>query len=91
MARETDWSRVHPATAGVGTLGILQLVVVLRYPADIDCATAQAWVYVAVLASFVLLGAYGWRAAGRTYSHGDMNSGTVEAMRASPDGPESRP
>jgi hypothetical protein len=61
MAWEADWRRVRPATAGVGVLGILQLVAVLRYPNDLDWATVQAWVYLVVLASFVALGVYGWR------------------------------
>ena len=64
MAWEADWVRVRPATAGVGTLGTLQLMAVLRYQSDLDWATVQAWVYVIVLASFVVLGIYGWRAAG---------------------------
>lgn len=64
MAWEADWRRVRPATLGVGTLGILQLIAVIRYSDDLDWAAVQTWVYLAVLASFVVLGIYGWRAAG---------------------------
>ena len=86
MAWEADWTRVRPATAGVGTLGILQLIAVLRYPTDVDWGSLQAWAYVAVFASFVLLGVYGSRTAGRTSSHGNMNSGSIEASTTRPDG-----
>jgi len=68
MAWEADWKRVRPATAGVGALGLLQLIAVLRYPDVLDWTTVQAWVYVVVLTSFAVLGIYGWRVArsGRT-------------------------
>ena len=63
VAWEADWRRVRPATAGAGVLGALQLIALLRYP-DVPAWDApQTWVYVAVLASFVVLGLWGWRAA----------------------------
>lgn len=64
MAWEADWQRVRPATAGVGTLGILQLVAVLRFSDELAWTTARAWVYVAVLVSFAILGVYGSWIAG---------------------------
>ena len=64
IAWEADWKRVRPATLGVGALGVLQLIAVLRYPNDLDWATVQAWVYIIVLTSFVVLGVYGWRVVG---------------------------
>jgi hypothetical protein len=64
MAWEADWRRVRPATAGVGALGLLQLIAVLRYPDDLDWASVQTWAYIAVFASFVLLGVHGWRVVG---------------------------
>jgi hypothetical protein len=63
VAWEADWRRVRPATAGAGVLGALQLVALLRYP-DVPAWDApQTWVYVTVLASFLALGLWGWRAA----------------------------
>jgi len=64
MVWEADWKRIRPATLGVGALGILQLIAVIRYSDALDWAAVQTWVYLAVLASFVVLGIYSWRAAG---------------------------
>jgi hypothetical protein len=61
MAWEADWRRARPATAGAGTLGVLQLLAVLRHLGDTAWNSPQIWVYVAVLTSFVVLGVYGWR------------------------------
>jgi hypothetical protein len=63
IAWEADWRRVRPATAGVGVLGVLQLIALLRYPDVPDWGAPQTWVYVAILASFVVLGLWGWRLA----------------------------
>lgn len=63
LAWEADWKRVRPATLGAGALGALQLIAVLRYSGDLEWGTPQAWVYVAVLISFVVLGVWGRRAA----------------------------
>jgi hypothetical protein len=58
MAWEADSKRVRPATDEVGALGVLQLVAVLRYRAELERATGEAWVYIVVLASFVVPGVH---------------------------------
>jgi hypothetical protein len=63
VAWEADWRRVRPATAGAGTLGLLQLIALVRYLDVPAWGAPQTWVYVAVLTSFILLGLWGWRAA----------------------------
>lgn len=60
---EADWKRVRPATAGAGTLGLLQLIALARYLDVPDWGSIQAWIYLALLVSFVALGLWGWRAA----------------------------
>ncbi len=65
IAWEADWRRVRAATFGAGTLGVLQLVTLLRYRDDPSWSAPQTWIYVAVLASFVLLGLWGWLAAAK--------------------------
>ncbi len=64
MAWEADWVRVRPATAGAAVLGALQLVAILRYLDVPDWGSPQAWIYVAVLMSFVVLGVVGMRRTG---------------------------
>jgi hypothetical protein len=61
MAWEADWRRARPATAGAGTLGVLQLIALLRHLGETAWSSPQIWGYVAVLTSFVVLGVYGWR------------------------------
>ena len=65
IAREADWRRVRPATAGAGVLGALQLVAVLRYINEPAWDAPQTWLFVAVLAGFVALGVWGWRVTGK--------------------------
>lgn len=72
---EADWKRARPATTGAGVLGALQLVAVLRYVDVPAWDDPQPWVYVAVMVSFVVLGIWGWRAAG------DMEDGDVDSGR----------
>ncbi len=63
LAWEADWRRVRPATAGAGVLGALQLIALLRYPDVADWGAPQTWIYVAVMVSFAVLGAWGWQAS----------------------------
>jgi hypothetical protein len=63
IALEADWRRVRPATAGAGVLGTLQLIALLRYRDVPNWDAPQTWIYVAVLASFVVMGLWGWRLA----------------------------
>jgi hypothetical protein len=62
---EADWRRARAAVIGAGALGVLQIVVLLRYLDDPVWTAPQTWLYAAVMISFVALGAYGWRAAVR--------------------------
>lgn len=63
VAWEADWTRVRPATAGAGVLGVLQLGAVLRYLDELAWDAPQTWIYVTVMSGFVALGLWGWRAA----------------------------
>jgi hypothetical protein len=69
-AVENDWDRVAVAIHSYVLLGVLELVAVLRYSNTLDWARPATWVYILFLASFLLVGGYGWvatrRAAHRT-------------------------
>lgn len=59
--RDGDWSTAltWPATAGVAALGAVQLVAIPRYLDVPDWGSPQTWVYLAVLASFIVVGVVG--------------------------------
>ena len=63
VLRENDWSRSRPAAVAYTLFGALQLVVLLRYPDDVDWS--RGWLYAAFLVSMLAGGAYSWWAAGR--------------------------
>jgi hypothetical protein len=72
-AWENDWWRLRPMMLSYTVLGVPQLTSVLRYPADLDWNRAAAVVYVCFLATFLLLGGYGWwktQRAGRAHPVG---------------------
>jgi hypothetical protein len=56
---ENDWSRVRPAVGSYVILAVLQFIALARYPADVNWATASAWVYIVFLLSMLALGIYG--------------------------------
>jgi hypothetical protein len=59
-AWENDWWRLRPMMLSYAALGALQIIGVLRYPADLDWGRAAAVAYVCFLATILLLGTYGW-------------------------------
>jgi hypothetical protein len=56
---ENDWIRIRIATISYTLLGIFQLVAVARYHGSSSWGVAGE-VYVAFVASVLLLGVYGW-------------------------------
>lgn len=61
-----DWGRVAVATHSYILLGILEFVALIRYPNTVDWGRPTTWVYILFLASFLLVGVYGWITATRT-------------------------
>jgi hypothetical protein len=59
IAWENDPKRVGAALAGLLTMGILEIIAVLRYSGSIDWAKPTAWVYVVFFISILLVGAVG--------------------------------
>lgn len=57
---ENDWVRVRAGTMTYVALGALGLVVLARYPTDVDWTRPAVWIYIAVLLSMFLGGVYGW-------------------------------
>ena len=70
-AWENDWWRLRPMMPSYALLGLLLVISLLRYPADVDWSRAAAMVYVVFLATVLLLGGYGWW---RTQHAGQGNS-----------------
>lgn len=58
--REDDLARIRPLGAGLTVFGVLQLVALARYPAQMGWGSVAAWVYLLFLASLVPVGAYAW-------------------------------
>jgi hypothetical protein len=56
---ENDMARVRPALRSYPFLALFQLVALARYPHDVQWSEAGAWIFLAYLASAVVLGAYG--------------------------------
>lgn len=65
VLRENDWTRSRPTAIGYTLFGALEIVVLLRYTDDVDFGSARLLIYLAFLVSIVVVGAYGWRKAGR--------------------------
>jgi hypothetical protein len=66
-AWENDWWRLRPMMLSYTVLGLLQIITVLRYPADLDWNQPAAAPYVFFLATILLLGGYGWWKTRRVY------------------------
>ena len=61
---ENDWVRVRAATAAYAVLGILELVVLVRYGDHVSWASPGAWIYLGFVLSVLFAGGYGsWRLA----------------------------
>jgi len=56
---EDDWQRVRCAMLGYPVLGALHALMLVRFADDVRWGEASAWVYVGVLVSFFVLGAFG--------------------------------
>ncbi len=59
---ENDWRRVRVAMAGYSAIGVLELIVLLRYSDELDWSDAQAYVFLLFVLSMPVIGVYGWRA-----------------------------
>jgi hypothetical protein len=60
---ERDWRRVRVATLTYAAAPLLQFVALARFSDTVNWDTAGVWLYVAFLASILLLGLYGLRQA----------------------------
>jgi hypothetical protein len=61
---ENDWARIRIATISYAVLGVLQLLAVARYHSSFSFGVAGA-LYMALAASMLVLGVYGWIQANR--------------------------
>jgi hypothetical protein len=75
---ENDWVRIRPATAAYAVLGFFQFIALARYGADVSWGDPSAWVYVVLLISALVVGAYGWVASSRAASPGRHRVPVVE-------------
>jgi hypothetical protein len=53
---ENDWERVQIATWSIATFGLLELLALIRYPADMKWELPQAWFYTLFMALIALAG-----------------------------------
>jgi hypothetical protein len=53
---ERDRNRVRVATWGIATFGILELIAIARYPADITWGLPQAWLYLGFMLFVAIFG-----------------------------------
>ena len=58
-ALENDFDRVKPGLVSYLSLGVLQLIALARYPADIDWMKSAGWIYLLFVVSVFLVGLYG--------------------------------
>jgi len=80
---ENDWWRIRVPLAGYTVLAILQLVALARYSDTPEWASLQAVVYLAVLASMLVLGVVGYpiaRRSGNIQLPGVLSSGNGETI-----------
>jgi hypothetical protein len=60
-AWENDLLRVQPVIASAAVFSILQIIALLRYPGEPDWGHPAMWLYLLLLAAFLLVGVGGWR------------------------------
>ena len=65
MTWENDWQRIVPGSAGFAVFGVLELVVLARYPRAVDWAGPRVWLYLIFLLGLLAVGGYGWYAGRR--------------------------
>lgn len=58
--RENDLTRIRPLGWGYTVFAVLQLVVLARYPGDVDWSNPGAWAYLAFLLATLPIGLYVW-------------------------------
>ncbi|MCC6613710.1 MAG: hypothetical protein IT320_09550 [Anaerolineae bacterium] len=56
---ENDLLRLHAMMTSCALFGLLAIVALLRYPAEINTANLAIWIYVAFIASLLLVGIWG--------------------------------
>lgn len=76
---ERDWRRVRVATLTYTAAPLLQFVALARYSDTVNWDGAGIWLYLAFLASILLLGIFGLR---RSWAAGQESSATVSAARS---------
>ena len=64
---ENEWARVRAGMLAYPFLGLMQVVMLVRFGDVIDFSDPSAWIYVGVVASFFVLGAYGLVAESRSH------------------------
>ncbi len=57
---ENDFHRIRPMGGGYTVFGALQLIALIRYPADVNWSVPAAWIYLIFLLTILPLGLYGW-------------------------------
>jgi hypothetical protein len=63
---ENEWARVRAGMLGYGFLGLMQVIMLVRFGDVIDLEEPSAVVYLVVVVSFFVLGAYGLVAESRS-------------------------
>jgi hypothetical protein len=76
---ENDIERIRVAPLGYIAVGLLQTMVIVRYPDDLEWGEAGVWVYLALVASTFVLGAFGYLALRR--SRRERPEGATAAAR----------
>jgi hypothetical protein len=67
---ENDFARLRVAMISYTFFGVLELLALARYLTSIDWTAIQSWLYVAFLASVLVVGVRGWRASLSEHSIG---------------------
>ena len=62
---ENDWNAIRPGVIAYTGLGVLQFVALARFGDLVEWGDPAAWIYVIVVASVMLAGAYGLTKVGR--------------------------
>jgi hypothetical protein len=71
---ENDWSRAAIALISYGALGVLQVLALARYAAQVNWGSPGAWLYTIFVLSVAVIGVMCWPMAWRTASEGTAPS-----------------
>ena len=66
MTWENDHRRNRIAYISYATLGVFELVSLVRYVGEVNWSTVGSWIYLLFVISIISLGLYGWRASKQT-------------------------